>query len=88
MHGRSLVRPGQEVYLERDASDTDRYGRLLRYVWTADPEGASADPEESMLNALMVSSGHARACACAPDLKHAALLESLDCGDGEGRWAR
>ncbi|GBD20963.1 Thermonuclease [bacterium HR28] len=28
-----LTPPGSTVYLERDVSETDRYGRLLRYVW-------------------------------------------------------
>jgi len=27
---------GATVYLEKDVSETDRYGRLLRYVWLAD----------------------------------------------------
>lgn len=30
-----LTPPGSTVYLEQDVSDTDRYGRFLRYVWIA-----------------------------------------------------
>lgn len=30
---------GREVYLERDTSDTDRYGRLLRHVWLPTDDG-------------------------------------------------
>ena len=29
---------GQQVLLERDVSDRDRFGRLLRHVWVADDE--------------------------------------------------
>ncbi len=39
---------GQTVYLEKDVSETDRYGRLLRYVWLADG---------SMVNATLVAEG-------------------------------
>lgn len=76
-HMRTLVHPGQEVYLERDVSETDRYGRLLRYVWIADPED-DADPGASMLNAAMVAAGHARAKDYPPDTMHSDMLHALD----------
>ena len=41
---RALVE-GRTVVLEKDVSETDRFGRLLRYVWLVD--GGSLDPGRS-----------------------------------------
>ena len=72
-HLEALVSPGDSVWLEKDESDTDAYGRLLRYVWVADPGGrASAeDVASSTLNGLMVSSGYAVPAEFLPDVKYA-----------------
>ncbi len=51
---------GRTVYLEKDVSETDRYGRLLRYVWT----------EEGMVNALLVSMAYAQVTTYPPDVKY------------------
>ncbi|MBU2535160.1 MAG: thermonuclease family protein [Chloroflexi bacterium] len=50
---------GKTVYLEKDVSETDRYGRLLRYVWT----------EEGMVNAILVANGYAQVSTYPPDVK-------------------
>lgn len=76
---KSLVSPGQTVYLQKDVSDTDRYGRLLRYVWLevpSDPDDAS-EVSEKMLNAAIVASGHAQAKDYAPDTRYSRMLHSL-----------
>lgn len=52
---------GVEVRLERDINDRDKYGRLLRYIWT----------EEKMINLLLVEEGYASAAAFPPDVKYA-----------------
>ncbi len=52
---------GQTVYLEKDLSDTDRYGRLLRYVYLANGQ---------MVNELLVSEGYAQASSYPPDIKY------------------
>lgn len=49
---------GTGVWLERDVSDRDRYGRLLRYIWT---DGGH------LLNAAIVRAGWARAKLYEPD---------------------
>ena len=51
---------GKTVYLEKDASETDRYGRLLRYVWT----------DEGMVNAILVTNGYAQVSTYPPDVKY------------------
>ena len=51
---------GKTVYLEKDVSETDRYGRLLRYVWM----------EEAMVNAVLVANGFAQVATYPPDVKY------------------
>lgn len=53
---------GQEVRLERDISDTDRYGRWLRYVYLADG---------TFVNLELVKLGYARPATFPPDVAHA-----------------
>ncbi len=63
---RELVE-GQTVGLERDISEADRFGRLLRYVWL----------NGEMINAKLVEDGYATASAFPPDVKHAELFAAL-----------
>jgi micrococcal nuclease len=56
---------GQMVYLEKDVSETDRYGRLLRYVYLADG---------IMVNAELVRQGYAYSSTYPPDVKYQELL--------------
>lgn len=63
------------VYLQKDVSDTDKYGRLLRYVWLDDP--ATADAEASMVNALLVAAGTAEPADFPPDTTYSELFHSL-----------
>jgi len=76
---RDLVE-GKEVRLECDVSDTDKYGRLLRYVYV----------DNIMVNAELVRQGFARAKAYPPDTKYQVYLEALEGearSDGRGIWA-
>lgn len=56
------------VYLEKDASEVDRYDRLLRYVWIIKPD------QYTMVNAELVAMGYAVARAYPPDTKYQAFL--------------
>lgn len=72
---------GRTVYLEKDVSETDRYGRLLRYVWL----------DGSMVNEMLVSWGMARAVAYPPDVRyHDRLLDAQREAQENhlGMWAR
>ncbi len=60
---RSLVE-GRQVLLERDISETDRYGRLLRYVWV---EGTGG--ELVFVNLALVSLGLAQVVTYPPDVR-------------------
>ncbi len=72
---------GKTIRLERDVSDTDRYGRLLRYVYV----------DGIFVNAELVRQGLARVRAYPPDTKHHAYLEELETEAkqaGRGIWAK
>jgi micrococcal nuclease len=57
---RQLVE-NQTVLLEKDVSETDRYGRLLRYVYLQDG---------TMVNAELVRQGYAQVATFPPDVKY------------------
>ena len=59
---------GKKVTLERDVSDSDRYGRLLRYVYLGDV----------MVNATLVEKGYAVPMNIPPDVKYADMFRELD----------
>jgi micrococcal nuclease len=56
------------VFLEKDISETDRYGRLLRYVYTP----------EAFVNAELVRRGYARAVTYPPDVRHEPTFRDLE----------
>jgi micrococcal nuclease len=59
---------GKQVTLEKDVSETDRYGRLLRYVYV----------NGSMINQQLVQEGYAQASAYPPDIKHQSQLDQTE----------
>lgn len=63
---------GKTVYLEKDVSDTDRYGRLLRYVWLDIPEGKDLEKDlrEKCFNAKLLLQGYANLYTFPPDVKY------------------
>lgn len=76
---RELVE-GKEVRLERNVSDRDRYGRLLRYVYV----------DDVLINARLVEEGYARSVSFPPDIGKQDLFRSLEREAREakrGLWA-
>ena len=76
---KTLLADTEIVYLQKDVSDTDRYGRLLRYVWLEIPKD-DEDMEEistKMLNGILVWEGIAEPAAYAPDTAHQEDFEYL-----------
>ncbi|MFC1954980.1 thermonuclease family protein [Chloroflexota bacterium] len=77
---RKLVE-GKQVRLERDVSDKDKYGRLLRYIYT----------DDIFVNAELVRQGLAEAKAYPPDTRHQDLLEQVEKEArraGRGMWSK
>ena len=75
---RELVQ-NKRVRLEKDITDRDRYGRLLRYVYT----------DDYFVNAEMVRRGYAQSKAYPPDIKYQVYLESMEREarqEGRGIW--
>ena len=76
-----LLVEGKRVRLERDVSETDKYGRLLRYVYV----------DSLFVNAELVRDGLARAKAYPPDTKYQDYLEQMETEAreaGRGIWAK
>lgn len=63
---------GKTVYLEKDAGDTDKYGRLLRYVWLSQPEKINeSEIRNKMFNAILAVNGYAQQMTIQPNVKYA-----------------
>lgn len=57
---------GEKVLLIKDISETDRYGRLLRYVWTLDDNGR----KDVFVNEELIKKGYATASFYSPDVRY------------------
>ena len=81
----SLVE-GRTVLLETDVSDTDRFGRLLRYVWVEDPGRPGG---LLLVNLELVARGYAQVVTFPPDVRNADLFlaaERTAREQGLGLW--
>lgn len=68
-----------QVTIEKDVTGTDRYGRLLRYVYH----------DGEMINELLVREGYARVATYPPDVKYQErflVAENLARAEGKGLW--
>lgn len=59
---------GKEVELEKDVSETDKYGRLLRYVWL----------DGQMVNEELMKKGWTEVDTYPPDVKYQDLLVTAE----------
>jgi endonuclease YncB( thermonuclease family) len=72
---------GKDIFLEKDVSDKDRYGRLLRYIWT----------NGTLFNEILVLQGYANTSTYQPDIKYQGLLlaaESKARQEKAGLWGK
>ena len=60
---------GKSVRLEKDVSERDKYGRLLRYVFL---------PDGNFVNLKLVEEGYAAASTFPPDVKYAAEFATAE----------
>jgi micrococcal nuclease len=62
---------GRTVWLQKDISDIDRYGRLLRVVWLEQPleDNKEAEIRLKMFNAELILKGYAEPSTFPPDVK-------------------
>ncbi len=81
MEANTLLVLGKQVRLEKDTSETDKYGRLLRYVWV----------DGEMVNETLVAKGFAFAKDYPPDSqykKRFAAAQAQAQAAGLGMWAK
>lgn len=72
---------GKEIEMEKDISETDKYGRLLRYVWQ----------NGTMINETLVRGGYARLETIPPDVKYGQVFlaaENEARKKGLGLWKK
>jgi micrococcal nuclease len=58
----------KQVFLEKDETDKDKYGRLLRYAYV----------EEQFINEILVKEGYAKVDIYKPDVKYEEKLEQAE----------
>lgn len=71
---------GQEIDMESDVSGTDKFGRLLRYVYR----------DDVLINKALVEKGAAFAVSYPPDVKFEAVFKAAEneaMQKGEGLWS-
>ena len=79
-HNKKLV-GGRDICLEKDVSETDRFGRLLRYAYLGD----------TFVNDKMIRDGYARAVTFPPDVRHVDQLREAEREAreaGRGLWGQ
>ena len=83
-HANSEFVDQQAVVLEQDVSETDRFGRLLRYVWLDRPDGWL------MVNEELVRQGLATVTTFPPDVRYVDRLRAVQQAArdaGRGVWS-
>ena len=66
---------GKQILMEKDVSETDRYGRLLRYIYLPNPK---ASDEAIFVNEYLVEQGYARLLTYPPDIKYNEILQAAE----------
>jgi micrococcal nuclease len=76
---------GKQVILEKDVSNTDRYDRLLRYVYVVNKTG-----KKIFINKQLVKEGYATVFTYPPDVRYAEVFvkaEKHARNNNKGLWA-
>jgi micrococcal nuclease len=81
---------GKRVWLEWDVEQRDRYGRLLAYVWTAQPTIINdSEIRNKMFNAHMLLDGYAQLATFPPNVRYVErfrVYQSEARGANRGLW--
>lgn len=79
---------GKDIYLEKDISETDRYDRLLRFIYLPNPE---APNEVIFVNEYLIEQGYGSVITYPPDVKyHNLFIEAQRTAQEEkrGLWGK
>ncbi len=76
---KDLLKDYPTLYLQKDTSETDRYGRTLRYVWLEVPTNVHDINEirTKMLNGVLLDEGLAEVTIYKPDTKYADAFQAI-----------
>ena len=78
-HTKELLTSKKTIYISKDKSETDKYDRLLRFVWLEKPNTFSkSEIKTKMLNAKILSDGYAQAKDYKPDTSLSVLFHQLE----------
>lgn len=73
---------GREIFLQKDVSETDKYGRLLRYVWLEKPKDLNNPSKDEIrdlsINGILVREGYAKANYYPPDTRYTKFLKEIE----------
>ena len=70
---------GKQVWLEYDASPTDRYNRHLAYVWTSKPKNINESSiRQNMFNARLLLGGYAKVMIIKPNKRYEELFMKFE----------
>ncbi|CAN5160014.1 hypothetical protein BH09PAT2_BH09PAT2_06730 [soil metagenome] len=79
---------GKKILMEKDVSETDRYGRLLRYIYLPNPE---ATHEALFVNEYLVEQGYAHVLTYPPYVKYNQIMldaETVARTNNRGLWSK
>lgn len=73
---KELLANHTDVWLQQDVSETDTYGRLLRYVWLEEPSDTRNVEEikNKMLNGILLRDKIAEPMAIEPDVSYEGIF--------------
>jgi micrococcal nuclease len=90
-YAKSRLPKGLTVWLELDARERDKYGRLLAYVWLAPPSSdAASEVRAKMFNAQLLLEGYAQLMTIPPDVRYVDVFTPMQAEAREadkGLWA-
>lgn len=70
------------IFLQKDVSETDKYGRLLRYVWLEKPKDLNNPSKDEIrdlsINGILVREGFAKANYYPPDTSYTKFLKEIE----------
>lgn len=81
---------GKEIKIEKDVSETDTFGRLLRYVYVGDPSPSTDGSGQVFVNEELVRQGYAHAATFPPDVKYQELFREAQKeaqSENRGLWS-
>lgn len=76
---KELLANHTDVWLQQDVSETDIYGRLLRYVWFEEPSDTRnvEEVKNKMLNGILLRDKIAEPMAIEPDVSYKEMFDTI-----------